>query len=484
MLAWLDTDYESSIILEENISSVTAGTSQRAWTKMDVFTTWLRIALSREYLASCKFDENHGANDDMSSECSSNLTHSTIKSRMRKARMGSIIMPFRADTPETLFISSIIHSASFKHHLLNQLLHAMLRPLSQMPESFVNPRPLAMNAPLIVSTPLEVGNAAGRGNMSEEKLSGNSFSRRSRRFIGDVVRNILRMNANAHPNTNAGGAEPSANEPPILEVGGGRISTIRLESNDLQPGSSPVIEESPASAPLLTPIELQRIEVRKRLLDLMDIFCRRFEDTATPHNFPRPLCNIISTIRDLIIVTRPENIVVPRQQEQLGDFRTMEEEREIMYKNRMRFEYGTFFTSCSALLFLRLICRAVISPEEYGVLEKLNSFDDHSTSIGAEETVEDPRAVRTRHSFAAMVILSHVIRKETKFAEAMETGSDSSAQQAANNGVSRPSKRYHRSDYSNDSHIGSSNFSFINSILSSADELSAKAPRQAVSVGH
>jgi hypothetical protein len=74
--------------------------------KLDVFTLWLRTALSREYLSSCKFDESSPGidHDDASSE-SSTMTHSTIKSRMKLARKGSIIMPFRADTAECLFIS-------------------------------------------------------------------------------------------------------------------------------------------------------------------------------------------------------------------------------------------------------------------------------------------------------------------------------------------------------------------------------------------
>lgn len=471
MLAWLDNDYDASVVLDDSVSSVAAGATQRPWTKLDVFNVWLRIALSREYLTSCKFEENGGANDDMSSESSSNMTHSTIKSRMRKARMGSIIMPFRADTPETLFISSIIHSASFKHHVLNQLLHTMLRPVALMPENFVYPRPLAMNAPVIASTPFEVGN---QPHFAEEKLSGNTFSRRSRRFLGGVVRNLLRLNANHGGNVTSS----SANDPPISEVGGGRISSMRIDSVDSPAVQRPSLTDDQLAPPLLTPVELQRIEVRKRLLDLMTLFCQRFEDTATVQNFPRPLTKIIFTIRDLIIVTRPEHIVVPRQPDMLGDARMMEEDREIMYKNRMRFEFGTFFTSCSALLFLRLICRAIISPEEYGVLEKLNLSDDRSTSIGAEETIEDPRVVRSRQSFAAMVILSHVIRKEPKSSEAMETGSDGS-QQHGNTGVSRPSRR-HRGEYNNDSHGGSS--SFINGVFSAADELASKSSRPAVRV--
>jgi hypothetical protein len=115
-------------------------------TKLDVFIVWLRTALSREYLASCKFDESSGTGgpfgdhgDDNSSE-SSTMTHSTIKSRMKAARKGSIIMPFRADTAECLFISSIIHSASLKYTILYHLLFSVLRPVAIAPENYTYPK--------------------------------------------------------------------------------------------------------------------------------------------------------------------------------------------------------------------------------------------------------------------------------------------------------------------------------------------------------
>lgn len=94
LIAWLDQDPTKTA--EEKVNSL----------KADILIVWLRVALSREFLNSCKFDESGGANDDgdASSE-SSSMTHSTIKSRMRNAKKGSIIMPFRADTGECLFIS-------------------------------------------------------------------------------------------------------------------------------------------------------------------------------------------------------------------------------------------------------------------------------------------------------------------------------------------------------------------------------------------
>ncbi len=95
LIAWLDGEPPNT--WQQNQSHIS---------KIEVLTVWLRVALSREFLNSCKFDESGGAVDDgdASSE-SSSMTHSTIKSRMRNAKKGSIIMPFRADTGECLFIS-------------------------------------------------------------------------------------------------------------------------------------------------------------------------------------------------------------------------------------------------------------------------------------------------------------------------------------------------------------------------------------------
>lgn len=105
---WFDSDTSSSLESPATLDGFCS--------KLDVFKAWLRIALSREYLASCKFEENAGVSDDnegsVHSSESSSMTHSTIKSRMRVARKGSIIMPFRADTAECLFLSYVTLSLS------------------------------------------------------------------------------------------------------------------------------------------------------------------------------------------------------------------------------------------------------------------------------------------------------------------------------------------------------------------------------------
>ncbi len=94
LIAWLDEDHIKTV--DERMNSK----------KSEIFIIWLRVALSREFLNSCKLDDTTGPVDDgdVSSE-SSSMTHSTVKSRMRNAKKGSMIMPFRADTGECLFIS-------------------------------------------------------------------------------------------------------------------------------------------------------------------------------------------------------------------------------------------------------------------------------------------------------------------------------------------------------------------------------------------
>lgn len=93
LVAWMDEDVSKA--REDPISSC----------KADILIVWMRVALSREFLNSCKFDESGGMIEDDSCSDSSSMTHSTIKSRMRNVKRGSMIMPFRADTTECLFIS-------------------------------------------------------------------------------------------------------------------------------------------------------------------------------------------------------------------------------------------------------------------------------------------------------------------------------------------------------------------------------------------
>jgi hypothetical protein len=190
----------------------------------------------------------------------------------------------------------------------------------------------------------------------------------------------------------------------------------------------------------LNPSELKRIETRKKLLDCAFLLTNRLDEIC-PY-FPIAIKKIILTIRDLIIITNhdanfhaggsnnlsgssgggrdgfsnrqlpplPPNISQNHMHSQAttnastgigtGDYvneqdkinETIEEENKAeLYKNRRRFEYGTFFTSCSALLFLRLICRAIISPDDYGVMTNnptltLNTMNYTSNMDDASET--------------------------------------------------------------------------------------------------
>lgn len=243
-----------------------------------------------------------------------------------------------------------------KNNLLKYLLQPMLRPVALMPESFTFPKPVAMGAPAILSQPTESN--ASKLSLAQEKFAGNgagqgrdlgrrnSLSRRSSRFISGILRTVLGgTDAQSHPpsipETVSGGEEA----PPLLEVGGNVSSLYKMDLD----------EKLTEEVKLLTPLELKRMQVRKNLLDITENFSMRL-DEVTPV-VPVAIRTVISTIRDLIIVTQP-----------IEAEHTNDEDKEFLYRNRRRFEYGTFFTSCSALLFLRLICRAMISPDEYGVL--------------------------------------------------------------------------------------------------------------------
>lgn len=469
LLVWMDQDEDMPILNSTNLLS----TSHRYCTKLEVFTIWLRVALSREYLMSCKFDENGGNDDgDDSSQSSSNMTHSTIKSRMRKARNGSIIMPFRADTAECLFLSAIIHASSSRYNLLNELLHAMLKPVAQAPESFQYPRSVAMIAPAIISMPMEVGSAQSsqRPSMVEE----NSTYRKSRKFIGGIVRSVFRRPSTAtnipttnaanvnigstiNNNNNTNNSVPSSDDKPNTQANNrnSRGGSLRLDRDSLNLSDGNRTEDAQ-----LTPMEMKRIEVRRRLLDSTLIFSRRFEESSS--TFPIAIRTIIETVRDLIIVTQapPDTTsggVVRREDSSSSSADAAavadQEEKIMQFNNRRRFEYGTFFTSCSAMLFLRLICRAIISPEDYGVLGPTPVIP---TKVDSDTSFKDGRK-----AFSAMVILSHVLKRDAarKVEDAVTADAKSGGKVKRGKEMEAP---------------------FSGSILTSAEEICAKAPRDAV----
>ncbi len=121
----------------------------------------------------------------------------------------------------------------------------------------------------------------------------------------------------------------------------------------------------------LSPFELQRIQTAKRLNTMVLLLVQRLEDIV--EDFPVAIQLIMYCIRDLIIVTPPQpNVDTKVKAEAYGmTFNDEDEEARILYDMRKKFEYGTYYTSCCALLFLRLICRAIISPDDYGICEAI-----------------------------------------------------------------------------------------------------------------
>lgn len=482
LMVWLDQDEDMSILNSTNLLSTSH--HNRYCTKLEVFTIWLRVALSREYLMSCKFDENGGNDDgDDSSQSSSNVTHSTIKSRMRKARNGSIIMPFRADTAECLFLSAIIHASSSRYNLLHVLLHAMLKPVAQAPENFTYPRSVAMIAPAIISMPMEVGSSTQSNHQRPSMVEEKSTYRKSRKFIGGIVRSVFRRNsittnitatnaANVNIgstiNNNTNSSVPSSddiNKPNNQTASNNnnrnsRGGSLRLDRDSLNLSDGNRTEDAQ-----LTPMELKRIEVRRRLLDCTLIFSRRFEESSS--TFPVAIRTIVETVRDLIIVTQAPPVedtaggIVRRDSSSdatapasatIAD----QEEKILQFNNRRRFEYGTFFTSCSALLFLRLICRAIISPEDYGVLGP--------TPVMTAKDDSDTSSTDGRKAFSAMVILSHVLKRD-----AAKKVEEAVAADAKSSGSGKLGKRGKEPEAP-----------FSGSILTAAKEIGAKATRDAV----
>lgn len=378
MVAWVDCEGNERV-----------GSGYDSCLKMDVFMMWIRIALSREFVASCKFDESTAAasaDEDASSE-SSCMTHSTIKSRMKNIRLGTIIMPFRADTAECLFIAAIIHASSLKYNFLRLLLHGGLRPVALNPDNYTYPRSLPQlpsdpHHPLpphpmhqLQFNPLDKPPAAGSGNMRE------SLSRQSSRFMGLFRGVFSSRNSSARPGH---GSMSMDSDRPMSVDNANRPSSAMLASylyliNPTSRGGQQQQQTQEAAAAalnelaLLSPTDLKRLEVRKRLQDCATALVNRFQEVSA--DFPVAIVTILKTIRDLIIITLPGSMASSSSSAKADKEDPMEprESESEQYRNRRRFEYGTYFTSCSALLFLRLICRAIISPDEYGVTKRITT---------------------------------------------------------------------------------------------------------------
>ncbi|RYH20213.1 hypothetical protein EON65_24210, partial [archaeon] len=74
---------------------------------------WVRIALSREFLASCKFEEGNKENEEDNSSESSCMTHSTIKSRMKNLKVG-----YKYHAPHTTLHTLYTMPGWYCHHAL------------------------------------------------------------------------------------------------------------------------------------------------------------------------------------------------------------------------------------------------------------------------------------------------------------------------------------------------------------------------------
>lgn len=383
--------------------------------KNDVFTMWIRIALSREFVSSCKFDETNAGNfdEDASSE-SSNMTHSTIKSRMKNIRMGTIIMPFRADTAECLFISSIIHASSLKFNFLRTLLHSALRPIALNPELYTFPRNLPMEVQLTANGPPMAGHhhssmmhlhlpnpfsSANKEKESPPPPTGNlreSLSRQSSRFMG-LFRNVFARGNSGRPNSVSMEDRPMSVDPsnrPTSAMLSTYLYLIGAKSSQSQESAAAALNE----LAMLTPLDLKRLEVRKRLQDCAAALVQRFEEVHDA--FPSAVVIILNTIRDLIIVTQPNNGSSKNKEDKEYSESDIGENDSELYRNRRRFEFGTYFTSCSALLFLRLICRAIISPDDYGVTKYITV---HHAAPSSSGTANARASKRTSRSYADAV---------------------------------------------------------------------------------
>jgi hypothetical protein len=235
---------------------------------------------------------------------------------------------------------------------LKNLLHTVLRPVADSPEKFTFPKPL-----LVISQPEHSQESFDVDNSVEnlDEPSESFWTRIMRFFLCGAASSTVSLQAN--PPSNLQLSRPPSS--PDLVANEPHYDDAQLMEQHRQR------QATLSEIALLSPLERQRLEVRQRLIDLASSLVEKLQDSSAANDIPKVVVMVIRTIRDIIISPVQENV-----------HNTPTDDEIEIAKQRKRFEFGTFFTSCSALLFLRLICKAIISPDEYGVTENLRS---HST---------------------------------------------------------------------------------------------------------
>lgn len=312
-----------------------------------------------------------------------------------------------------VFDRAIFHSSCAKSNTLHFILHPVLRCISNNAENYIYPKATLVAPPvsLIPEIPPEES-TANPSSLAEKSNNRNSLSRRSRNFFG-MVRNTMRFNhltgnsatTKGRSNSKDSNGESPGSRPQSLD---GRA--LSSAANNFYNNADARREQEAqrlalAELALLSPMELKRLEVRNRLLEVAASLAERLQECSVSSYLPLPIALMIKTMKDLIITDKEASarnsfdgdIPMSTSNSDIAS----EDESETS-KNKRRFEYGTFFTSCSALLFLRLICRAIISPDDYGVTEKLNPtiFE----RIANKDAFQWPNS-----GFPAMTVLAHTL---------------------------------------------------------------------------
>lgn len=386
LVLWLDNEGESDYI-----------SSKSELSKPEALKIWVRVALDRELSASCKFEDDGNSKDNLGTASVSKNVGSTSRNRGKTAASNrkSIIMPLRADTGECLFVSTVILYSTMKHHFMHRLLFPILGPVARDPASYTYPK----KSPVFASS-------VEQSTLSEQGAHNNTswWSRYFNCFRQEAQSSKGRGTATTchDEQQNIDYAKPGESqcEDVCLVLGGGEDGVGR-EISSLPP------------VPQRTPFELKYLQVRSNLHHLIFTLVSRLQFLSS--SFPETIQTVFEILREVTIDSgrKEHSAAVSSSNGNVIVTEPVTSPIEDVAEFQRKFRYGTFFTCCSALLFLRLISRAIISPTEHGVIgggtssNPKDSSSNRDASGSNSSSIAVASNVQRQGKLAAVALFAH-----------------------------------------------------------------------------
>eukprot|EP01034_Spumella_vulgaris_P029313 gene29313-36340_t len=355
----------------------------------EVLRIWMRVALSRELHTSCRFEGHlgvvrEGVNDNQSVvSTSTNNTNNTSntngskslvlaisrRSQMLTHLLYPVLQPISTNTEGYIFaptvsknnfikpIDPIDHTSDHpqlgSNYLLNMLrsVFGRTRNIVEVTVNAARPESLRLDTPSAPLTPEQIA-ATVRNNIYDllYKLLSNLASIQERQMLPSGIDTLIRVIRDITVSTT------------ISRGGGATDAQLQLYSrlelvNDNEAGNESKVNEDGNG------ISLQKSSSTDSATNLTSNSHsggKHFKETTPSkqdnknrysYNSAKP--NSVNGGGSVGSGVAPESLSAEEQAELMEQF--------------SRFEHGRYYTSCTALLFLRLICPAIINPDWFPV---------------------------------------------------------------------------------------------------------------------